>query len=90
MNYQGKYLYCVQDFGPIEAGTKAYCFVDESDTKVFRIWLSQPVLGMSEFTISYVHKKNFKILFLKFAKKFKIFLKVCQKFKSLFNFWKNL
>ena len=61
MNYQGKYLYCVQDFGPIEAGTKAYCFVDESDTKVFRIWLSQPVLGMSEFTISYVHKKKFKI-----------------------------
>ena len=52
-------ILCIKDVGPIEAGSLAYCFLEEGD--FFRIYLYKPVLGMNEYKILEKFKGHFKV-----------------------------
>ena len=64
---KGSYVRCDEAFGPIPAGTRAYCLrdvapVNESDSGVFHIFVETPIMGVNEFKLPTMAKNNFSVL----------------------------
>ena len=62
MSLSGMVLRVIEDCPPLKIGESVYCFEDNKERQIIRVWSDRPIFGVNEVIFSYGKRRCFKII----------------------------